>query len=82
LLVAEFIRTKKKIARESRLSFEEPLRRFFAEQETAASAAFPVSREKRAALAAVDFKNYVKLNSLSRWFDFIHAWKKNPTATT
>jgi len=80
LLAAEFLRTKKKMSRESRVSYDEQLRGFFAQAVPNASIAFPVSPEKRAALADRDFKNYVKLNSLGRWFEFIHEWKKNPAA--
>ncbi|MCB9302693.1 MAG: hypothetical protein H6566_18780 [Lewinellaceae bacterium] len=69
LLALQFIRTKKKITRESQLSFEENIRTFFSQEARSLGAALPFKRERLQLMGQSDFKNYVKLNSLSQWME-------------
>nr|HQU60785.1 hypothetical protein [Saprospiraceae bacterium] len=60
---------KKKITRESQLSFEENIRTFFSQEARSLGAALPFKRERLQLMGQSDFKNYVKLNSLSQWME-------------
>ena len=73
-LAIQFAQTKKKISRESKLSFDSDIKLFLAPQQNSASS-FPIKQTKLKQLETSDLKNYVKLGSLKLWLDFVLSQK-------
>jgi len=70
ILAFQFFTTKKKMARENQLKFDDELKSFFAQHPLSASSPIPVTAEALATLENTDVKNYLKMNSLRLWLAF------------
>ncbi|NBC06560.1 MAG: hypothetical protein GVY26_05140 [Bacteroidetes bacterium] len=70
ILAFQFFTTKKKMARENQLKFDDELKGFFAQHPLPDSPPVPVTAATLAILEKTDVKNYLKMNSLCLWLAF------------
>lgn len=71
ILAYQFWQMKKKITRESQISFDGELKSLFSRNNPADNSSFPFERGWMEGLEQRDFKNYVKMHSLNLWMAFI-----------